>query len=97
MLPIQWTQHYAGVKIIVSEHAVERKVKYRDVAVVIDARRPNRVKPIYKRKRFETTKPIAYMVKGVGLIIHPDLYKKLQVKIGESVMKQQIIMWAGFR
>lgn len=89
MLPVQWTQHYAGTKIIVSDLAVERKVKYRAVAIVVDQRRPNKVKPIYKRKRFETVKPIAYMVKGVGLIVHPDIYKKLQEQMSKSIMEQE--------
>ena len=89
MLPVQWTQHYAGTKIIVSHLAVERKVKYRAVAVVVDVRRPNKVKPIYKVKRFETVKPIAYMVKGVDLIVHPDIYKKLQEQMSKSILDQK--------
>jgi len=89
MLPVQWTQHYAGTKIIVSNLAVERKVKYRAVAVVVDVRRPNKVKPIYKVKRFETVKPIAYMVKGVGLIVHPYIYKKLQEQMSKSILEQE--------
>ena len=89
MLPVQWTQHYAGTKVIVSDLAVERKVKYRAVAVVVDVRRPNKVKPIYKLKRFETVKPIAYMVKGVGLIVHPAIYKKLQEQMSNSIKEQE--------
>jgi hypothetical protein len=88
MLPVQWTQHYAGMKVIVSDLAVERKVKHRAVAVV-DVRRPNKVKPIYKLKRFETVKPIAYMVKGVGLIVHPTIYKKLQEQMSNSIKEQE--------
>ena len=89
MLPVPWTQHYVGTKIIVSNLAVERKVKYRAVAVVVDKRRPNKVKPIFKLKRFETVKPIAYMVKGVGLIVHPDIYRKLQEQMSKSIRDQE--------
>lgn len=89
MLPVQWTTHYTGTKVIVSHLAVERKVKWRAVAVVVDQRRPNKVKPIYKLKRFETVKPIAYMVKGVGLIVHPDIYKKLQEHMSKSILDQE--------
>ena len=97
MLPVQWSQHYAGVKIIVSDLAVERKVQYRAVAVVVDKRRPNKVKPIYKRKRFETVKPLIYMVKGVGLIVHPDIYRKIQEQMTKSIMEQERKMFfSGF-
>jgi hypothetical protein len=89
MIPVQWTQQYVGTKIIVSNLAVEEKVKYRAVAVVVDQRRPNKVKPIYKRKRFVTRKPIAYKVEGVGLIVHSDIYKKLQEQMSQSIMEQE--------
>ena len=68
MLPVQWTQHYVGTKIIVSEFAYTEKRKWRAVAIVTDLRRPNRVKPIYKKKLFIERKPVAYMVKGVGAL-----------------------------
>jgi len=77
-----------STRIIVSKEAVERKVKYRDVAVVVDVRRPNKVKPIYKRKMFVTLKPIAYMVAGVGIVMHPDLYRKLQETMKGNTEKQ---------
>ena len=88
-LPTQWITHYVRTKEIISSLAVERKVTYRAVAVVVDVRRPNKVKPIYKRKRFETVKPIAYMVKGIGLIVHPDIYKKLQEQMSNSILEQE--------
>lgn len=94
--PIQWTQHYVGTKIIVSQYAYTEKRTWRAVAVVVDQRRPNRVKPIYKRKLFIERKPTAYEVKGVGLIIHPDLYNRLREYMAQSIMKQERQMWLSF-
>lgn len=85
---IPWSSSWMpSIKVIESPLAVERKVKYRAVAVVIDQRRPNMKKPIYKRKRFETIKPIAYLLNGNTLIIHPDLMRALEKKMGASLRK----------
>jgi hypothetical protein len=86
---ITWKQEYAGVKVIVDKNCFTRTVKYRAVAVVVDVNRPNKVKPIFKRKRFETRTPAAYMVKGVGLLIHPDIYRKVQEKVRDGIRQQE--------
>jgi len=89
MLPTLWTQEYAGTKVIVSPNAYTEKRTWRAVAVVVDIHRPNKVKPIYKKKLFIERKPRAYLVKGIGLIIHPDMYNKLQEHIMDSIRKQE--------
>lgn len=92
---VQWKSHYVGTKVHVDRNAVERKVTYRAVAVATDQRRPNKVKPLYKRKRFVTEKPLAYMVKGMGLIIHPDLYAKVQAEMAKDIKKRSDEMIAS--
>ena len=78
-----------GTRIIVDKYCYTTKVKYRAVAVVVDVRRPNRVKPIYKLKRFETKTPRAYLVKGLGLVVHPDIYEAIQKKLRDSAIEQE--------
>jgi hypothetical protein len=80
-------QHFAGMPIIIDKFAYSEKVTYRAVAVVVDVNRPNRVKPIYKRVRFVKRTPRAYLVKGMGYVMHPDIYRALQKRIGESMRK----------
>jgi len=75
-----------GMKIFVDNNCVTEKVTYRAVAVVVDARRPNKVKPIYKLKRFVKRTPRMYMVKGVGIIVHPEIYNALTKKLSDSVI-----------
>lgn len=87
MQPISWTQHFAGTPIIVDKFAYTEKRTWRAVAVVVDKRRPNSKKPIYKKKLFITRTPRAYLVKGVGLIVHPDIYNGLREKMAQSVNK----------
>lgn len=82
-------QIFGGTKIIVDKFCYSEKRIWRAVAVVIDVRRPNRVKPIYKRKLFIERKPLAYLVKGLGLVVHPDIYAAIQRKLGESVVQQE--------
>lgn len=86
---IGWTQTYALEKIIVDPNAYTEKVKYRAVAVVVDVRRPNKVKPIYKTKRFVIRKPRAYRVKGVGLIVHPEIYDWIVRRMRSSITEQE--------
>lgn len=83
---LNWTTTYRGLKVITSVHCYDRKVKYRAVAVVVDQRRPNKVKPIFKRKRFETKTPTAYMM-GDTLVCHPDYLAAIQKKMGEQMQK----------
>ena len=78
-----------GTRIIVDHYCYTTKVKYRAVAVVVDVRRPNRVKPIYKLKRFETKTPRAHLVEGLGLVVHPEIYAALQKKLRDSVIEQE--------
>jgi hypothetical protein len=85
---MNWTTHFRGMKIIESRFAVERKVKRRAVAIVVDVNRPNKVKPIYKMKTFVTEKPIAYLLKDQNtLIAHPDFLRAVQKKMGEQMQK----------
>ncbi len=81
--------YVSGMKVFVDKNCYTEIVKRRAVAVVVDARRPNRVKPIYKMKTFRTRIPRAYMVKGVGVIMHPEIYNRLQAQITDSFMKQE--------
>lgn len=72
--------------MIESRFCVEQKVKHRAVAVVVDKRRPNSKKPIYKMKTFITTKPTAYFLKDKNtLIAHPDFIRAVQKKMGEQM------------
>src|SRR5690349_3890574 len=90
MNTVNWsTSWMPSIKVIESVHAVERKVKHRAVAVVIDKHRPNSKKPIYKLKTFVTIKPVMYMIGGHTLVIHPDLMRALEKKMGEQ-MKNSI-------
>lgn len=83
---ITWQTSLMGTKIIESRFCVERKVKHRAVAVVVDVRRPNKVKPIFKRKIFVTEKPIAYMLKNENtLIAHPDFLRAIEKKLGKQM------------
>ena len=86
---ITWKQECAGVKVIVDKFAYTEVRKWRAVAVVVDSRRPNRVKPIYKKKLFVTRIPRAYLVKGVGLIVHPDIYRRMQEQMTSSILEQE--------
>lgn len=78
-----------GVKIIVDKFCYTEKRTWRAVAVVIDVRRPNKVKPIYKNKLFIERKPRAYMVKGLGIVMHPDIYAAIQRKMSDSIIQQE--------
>lgn len=82
-------QSFGGTKIIVDKFCYTEKRTWRAVAVVIDVRRPNKVKPIYKKKLFIERKPRAYMVQGLGLVMHPEIYAAVQRKISESVIQQE--------
>jgi hypothetical protein len=84
---IGFTQHFAGTPVIVDKFAYTEKRVWRAVAVVVDQRRPNKTKPIYKRKLFVTRIPRAYLVKGMGYVMHPDIYNRLQEKIREQATK----------
>jgi hypothetical protein len=86
---MNWKQELMGVKIFVDKNCFTEKVKYRAVAVAVDVNRPNKVKPLFKRKRFVTRTPRAYMVKGVGLIVHPEIYQKIQRQMSDSILKQE--------
>jgi len=79
----------AAMNIFVDKNCVTEKVTYRAVAIVVDVRRPNNVKPIYKVKRFVKRTPRAYKVEGMGIVMHPDIYNALIRKIGESVAEQE--------
>ena len=75
-----------GLKIIESRFCVERKVKRRAVAVVVDMRRPNKVKPIFKMRTFVTEKPAMYLLKNENaLIVHPDLLRAIEKKMGKQM------------
>ena len=83
---MNWTTSLMGIKIIESRFCVEQKVKHRAVAVVVDVRRPNKVKPIFKRKIFVTEKPIAYMLKNENtLVAHPDFLRAVEKKMGKQM------------
>ena len=83
---IPWSTSWTGIKIIESRFCVERKVKRRAVAVVVDVRRPNKVKPIFKNKTFVTEKPTAYLLKNENaLIVHPDLLRAIEKKMGKQM------------
>lgn len=84
-----YTSPLGGMRIIVDKNCFTTKVTYRAVAVVVDVRRPNKVKPIYKLKRFEKKTPIAYLVKGLGLVVHPSIYAEIQKKLRDSVIEQE--------
>jgi hypothetical protein len=84
-----FTQHLTGTKVIVDKNCYTEKRVWRAVAVVVDVRRPNRVKPIYKKKLFVTRKPRAYMVKGLGFVMHPDIYAAVQRKLSDSIIQQE--------
>lgn len=89
---MNWTQSFqsfGGTKIIVDKFAYTEKRVWRAVAIVTDKNRPNKVKPIYKRKLFIERKPCAYMVKGVGLIVHPEIYAAIQNRMRKSAEEQQ--------
>ena len=86
MKNIQWSTSLMGVKIIESRFCVERKVKHRAVAVVVDERRPNKVKPILKNKTIVIEKPTAYMLKNENtLIAHPDFLRAIEKKMGRQM------------
>lgn len=85
----------SGMKIIVDKFCYSEKRKWRAVAVVIDLRRPNKVKPIYKRKLFIERKPRAYMVQGVGIVMHPEIYAAVQKKMSDSIIQQERAMFTS--
>ncbi len=90
MKTINWTTSFSGVRIIESQHCVERKVKHRAVAWAVDKNRPNSKKPLYRMKTFVTTKPTAYMLKDSNtLVAHPDFMRAVEKKMGEQ-MKNSI-------
>jgi hypothetical protein len=78
-----------GIKIIVDKNCYTEKVTHRAIAVAVDVHRPNKVKPIYKVKRFVKRTPRAYMVKDLGLIVHPEIYSAIQKKMSDSVLEQE--------
>lgn len=78
-----------GEKVFIDKNCFTEKVTYRAVAVVVDIRRPNRVKPIYKVKRFVKRKPAAYFIKGIGFVVHPDIYTAMQRLLADSVEENQ--------
>lgn len=85
---MNWTTSFRGLKVIESRFCVEQKIKRRAVAVVVDQRRPNKTKPIYKMKTFITTKPTAYLLKDQNtLVAHPDFLRAVQKKMGEQMQK----------
>lgn len=85
---MNWTTHFRGMKVIESRLCVERKVTRRAVAIVVDVNRPNKVKPIYKMKRFVTEKPTAYLLKDQNtLVAHPDFLRAVQKKMGDQMQK----------
>lgn len=89
---LQWNythQLIGGMKIIVDKFCYTEKRKYRAVAIAVDIRRPNRVKPMYKRKLFIERKPSMYMVKGLGIVMHPEIYAMVQRKMDEMVIEQE--------
>ena len=86
MKNVHWSTSLMGIKIIESRFCVERKVKHRAVAVVVDVRRPNKVKPIFKKKTFVTEKPTAYFLKNENtLIAHPDFLRVVEKKMGRQM------------
>lgn len=90
MKNINWSTSFIGIKVIESRLCVEQKVRHRAVAVIVDKKRPNSKKPIYKMKTFITTKPTAYMLKDQNtLVAHPDFLRAVQKKLGEQ-MKSDI-------
>lgn len=92
---IGFTQSWTGTKVIVDKNCYTEKRVWRAVAIVVDVRRPNKVKPLYKKKLFVTRKPAANMVKGVGLIVHPDIYSRIQDKMRGEIIKQNERMIAS--
>lgn len=98
MESLHWSSSLMGVRVIESRLCVERKVKHRAVAVVVDIRRPNKLKPIFKRKTFVTEKPTAYLLKNENtLVAHPDFLRAVQKKMGEQMQanidKQIRALW----
>jgi hypothetical protein len=89
-------QHFAGMPIIIDKFAYTEKVTYRAVAVVVDKNRPNRVKPMYKQVRFVKRTPRAYLVKGRGYVMHPDIYRALQKRIANTMRKSVDAMTSSF-
>ncbi len=89
MNSLEWKSTFVVEKVIVSPHAYTEKVKHRAVAVVVDKRRPNQVKPIYKMKRFVTRTPCAYRVKGVGWIVHPAIHDAIMKQLHNSITEQE--------
>lgn len=83
---IGWRTSFMGLKVIESRMCVERKTARRAVAVVVDRRRPNKQKPIYKLKTFVTEKPVAYLLKDKNtLFAHPDFLRRVQKKMAEQM------------
>ncbi len=89
MNSLEWKATFVVEKVIVSPYACTEKVKHRAVAVVVDKRRPNQVKPIYKMKRFVTGTPCAYRVKGVGWIVHPAIHDAIMKQLHNSITEQE--------
>ena len=56
---------------------------------MVDVRRPNKVKPLYKVKRFVKRRPRAYIVKGIGLVVHPEIYSAIQKKMSDVIIQQE--------
>lgn len=83
-----FTQGFSGIKVFTDPNCYTEKRVWRAVAVVVDVRRPNKVKPIYKKKLFITRTPRAYMVKGMGLIAHPDIIRRIQEQMAQDIDKQ---------
>jgi hypothetical protein len=84
---MNFVQHFAGTPVIVDKYAYSEKRTWRAVAVVVDKNRPNKVKPIFKRQLFIKRTPRAYLVKGVGLVVHPDIYQAMKEKMVKSMTK----------
>jgi hypothetical protein len=78
-----------GIRIVVDKNCYTEKRTHRAVAIYVDLRRPNKVKPIYKMKWFVKRRPAAYMVKGIGLIVHPEIYDAIQKKMSNSIVEQE--------
>jgi len=82
------TKAFGGLRIVVDNNCFTRKITYRAVAVVVDVRRPNRVKPIYKQKRFEKIIPRVYKIHDM-IVMHPTIYDAILKQMSRSIIEQE--------
>jgi hypothetical protein len=81
------TIDFSGMRVFVSESAIEITTKIKGVA---DKRRPNTRRPLYRR--VTVRKPAIFMVKGLGMVVHPIIDAKIRQHFRDAEKELRVSM-----